>query len=110
MIMFSAVQGIASSKIACVSGLPGSSWSTRMKSAVAAATRAAGNRARRSSSWRCRVGPYADSQHLDEEGSWPAVGFDHGFEYRTSAWSIADHLQRDALARHWMIKNSMLVE
>ena len=64
MTMLSALHGIASSKIACVSGRPGSSCSTRMKSALAAATKAAGNRARRSSSWRSRVGPYAASSKL----------------------------------------------
>jgi hypothetical protein len=43
MIKLSAVQGIASSKIACVSGRPSTWGSTTMKSAVAAATTAAGN-------------------------------------------------------------------
>ena len=63
MIKLSAAQGMASSKIAWVSGRPGTSGSTRMKSAVAAATTAAGNRARRSSSCRCSVGAYTDSRN-----------------------------------------------
>ena len=50
MIKLSALHGMASSKTAWVSGRPETSCKTRMKSAVAAATAAAGNRARRSSS------------------------------------------------------------
>src|SRR5215207_4861574 len=50
------------------------------------------------------------SGHLDEEGAWSAAGFDHCLEYGTAAWPIADHLETDVVARHWMIKNAVLVE
>ena len=50
------------------------------------------------------------AQHLDEEGSWSIVGCDHRLEHGPSAWSIADHLQRDAVACHLMIKNTVFVE
>jgi hypothetical protein len=50
------------------------------------------------------------SQHFDEESSRPAAGSDHGLEYGTAPWSVADHLQRDVLAVCRMIKDSVLVE
>lgn len=50
------------------------------------------------------------SQYLDKEGSWARAGRDHSLEHGTSAWSVADHLERNVVAVHRMIKNPMLIE